>query len=95
MTMDFENKESVENFLNITRRVALNMVGPKMWGLHPENGYVRPQIVEYNGEWYIKVKEDNEYFQEPYYDYEKDIESGLYVPTGVKVGEKNIYERQK
>ena len=68
-------------------RVLLKLIGPQIWGLAPEKGYKRPQVIEYNGEWYVMPKEDKEYFDKPYYDYTKDVECGIYVPTGIKVGE--------
>ena len=73
--------------LNLVRRVLLKLIGPKMWGFIPEKGWKRPEVIDYNGEWYIKEEEDKEYFQQKYFDYAKDIECGIYVPLGVKVGE--------
>lgn len=65
----------------------LKMLGPKIWGLTFDKGYKRPQVIEHNGEWYIMVIEDKEFFDHQYFDYTKDIECGIYVPTGIKVGE--------
>ena len=74
--------------LNLVCRVLLKLIGPKLWGLHPEKGWKRPSVIDYNGEWYILTKEyADEYLPDDYYDYTKDIECGIYVPTGVKVGE--------
>ena len=73
--------------IGLVQKVLLNLVGPKMWGLHPEKGWRRPMVIEYNGEWYVMPKEDNEYFQDKYFDYTKDVEAGVYVPTRIKVGE--------
>lgn len=73
--------------IEMVTKVALKMDGPKMWGLHPEKGWKRPTVINYNGEWYVMVKEDNEYFQDCYYNYNQDVADGIYVPTGVKVGE--------
>ena len=74
---------------NLVKRMLLNMIAPKMWGIMPEKGWVRPQVIAYNGEWYIRLQDDTEYFQDPYYNYKQDVENGIYVPTGVKVGEEN------
>ena len=73
--------------LNLVHRVLLKLAGPKMWGFIPEKGWQRPEVIDHNGEWYIMSGEDKEYFDQPYFDYTKDIECSIYVPTGVKVGE--------
>ena len=68
--------------------IYLKLLAPKLWGVSPDKGWTRPLVIDYNGEWYIMSKEDNEYFPREYFDYTKDVENGLYVPTGIKVGEK-------
>lgn len=85
---EFGKKEQTSvNDLSTVIRVILKMDGPKMWGLHPEKGWKRPSVIKYDGEWYVMVKEDNEYFQDRYYNFNQDVADGIYVPTGVKVGE--------
>ena len=69
------------------QKLFLRLATPKMWGLHPEYGYTRPQVIDYNGEWFIKMGEDNTYYKEPKCDFDEAIASGLYQPTGVKVGD--------
>lgn len=73
--------------LKFVEKLFLRLASPKLWGLHPEYGYTRPQVIDYNGEWYIKMGEDNTYYKEPKCDFDKAVMSGLYQPTGVKVGE--------
>ena len=87
-TKDYVEKDlKLVNPLEMVTKVVLKMDGPKIWGLHPEKGWKRPTVIEHNGEWYIMVKEDNEYFQDRYYNYNQDVADGIYVPTGIKVGE--------
>ena len=69
------------------QKLFLRLAAPKMWGLNPEYGYTRPQVIDYNGEWYIKMGEDNTYYKEPKCDWDAAVASGLYKPTGVKVGD--------
>ena len=76
--------------LEIAKKVFFRLVSPKMWGLKPDpdGGWVRPELVEYNGEWYIKKDfDDKKVFKNSYNDFSEDIRNGEYVPTGVKVGE--------
>ena len=86
MTVNCGNMKK-ERF-KFTVQVLVNMPSSKMWGLHPDKGWCRPLVVEHNGEWYIKENSQHEqYFDERYYDFTKDIQSGIYQPTGIKVGE--------
>ena len=81
------DEETALAHLKFIGKLYLRLAVPKMWGLHPEYGYTRPQVIDYNGEWYIKMGEDNTYFKEPECDWKAAIASGLYQPTGVKVGD--------
>ena len=89
MTQEEKDKDVpvAEEPPNLLLRIAIEMFSTKIWWLTPEKGYTRPDVIQHNGEWYVKVKKDDEYFPEPYSDYTKDIERGIYAPTGIKVKE--------
>ena len=85
----------VSTYLNFAQKVFLRLAAPKMWGLTQE-GYIRPEVVDYKGEWYIKTGEDKTYYKDPETcNWDEVIASGLYTPTGVKVGEEELYSTEE
>jgi len=81
----------IEQTFDLTKRILVNMASSQIWGLHPEKGWSRPLVIEYNGEWYMLANLNEEkYFEEKYFDYSDDVKNGDYVPTGIKVEDRLI-----
>ncbi len=81
-------KEVSPQWIDVIKRILIKLVGSTSWGLHPENGWSRPMVIDYKGEWYMLVNpNENRYFEEMYFDYSDDVKRGDYVPMGIKVGE--------
>ena len=85
-----------DKFFEVTKRILVQMASTTSWGLHPEKGWSRPLVIQYNGEWYILANPgEDKYFEEQYFDYSEDVKNGEYVPYGMKVGEeKTTYSNE-
>ena len=85
----------IEQTFDLTKRILVNMASSQIWGLHPEKGWSRPLVINYNGEWYILANLNEEkYFEEKYFDYSDDVKNGDYVPTGIKVEDRLIMSNE-
>lgn len=85
-----------KNILELARKIYYKLEGPKMWGLRPEPnyGWTRPLVIEYEGQYYDinpdKIIDEpmdgdsyeiyNKYIMDSVV---KDIENGVYLPSGV------------
>lgn len=67
--------------------VASKTIGPQLWRLECEtNKWLRPlQVTVDNNIFELNPKYSDEKFDEPYFDYRKDIKNGVYYFTGISV----------